>query len=48
MIDAIVGARGARGHGAEVFSLMRDSPLDAQSYLDTHVDTGAERQKEVR
>ena len=32
------------GHGAEVFSLIRDSDLDAPAYLDRFFDTGAERQ----
>lgn len=30
-------------HGAEVFSLMRSSRLDADTYLDTFFDTGDER-----
>lgn len=32
------------GHGDEVFSLMRDSDLDAEDYLDVFFDTGAEHQ----
>ncbi|WP_221320312.1 hypothetical protein [Actinoplanes sp. L3-i22] len=32
------------GHGAEVFSLMRDSALPAEKYLNTFFDTGRERQ----
>jgi hypothetical protein len=32
------------GHGAEVFSLLRDSDLDPDEYLDTFFDTGAERE----
>ena len=32
------------GHGAEVFSLMRDSKLAASDYLSRFFDTGAERQ----
>ena len=28
------------GHGAEVFSLIRDSPLAAEEYLDQFFDTG--------
>jgi hypothetical protein len=32
------------GHGDEVFSLMRDSDLDTEEYLDTFFDTGAEHQ----
>ncbi|MBM6404201.1 hypothetical protein JQN72_08080 [Phycicoccus sp. CSK15P-2] len=31
-------------HGAEVFSLMRDSDLATEQYLDRYFDTGAERQ----
>ena len=31
------------GHGAEVFSLMRTSPLEPDAYLDTFFDTGTER-----
>jgi hypothetical protein len=34
------------GHRAEVFSLMRDSDLDPDDYLDQFFDTGAERQRE--
>ncbi len=30
-------------HGAEVFSLMRDSDLSTDEYLDRYFDTGAER-----
>ncbi len=32
------------GHGDEIFSLMRDSDLDPEDYLDTFFDTGAEHQ----
>ncbi len=32
------------GHGAEVFSLLRDSELDPDVYLDTFFDTGQERE----
>ena len=32
------------GQGAEVFSLLRDSDLDPDSYLDAFFDTGAERE----
>lgn len=32
-------------NGSEVFSLMRDSELDADDYLDTFYDTGQERQR---
>ena len=31
------------GHGAEVFSLMRTSPIPPAEYLDTFFDTGSER-----
>jgi hypothetical protein len=31
--------------GSETFSLMRDSDLDADAYLDTFFDTGQERQQ---
>ena len=34
-------------HGAEVFSLIRDSELDADAYLDQFFDTGRERQNVV-
>jgi hypothetical protein len=35
------------GHGAEVFSLLRDSALPADAYLSTFFDTGAERQGNI-
>ncbi len=35
------------GHGTEVFSLMRDSDLVADAYLDIFFDTGDERQTEI-
>jgi hypothetical protein len=35
------------GHGAEIFSLMRDSDLPADTYLNTFFDTGGERQGTV-
>lgn len=35
------------GHGAEVFSLMRDSDLDPDAYVDRFFDTGTERQGTV-
>ena len=35
---------GPPGHGAEVFSLMRDSDLPADEYLYAFFDTGRERQ----
>ena len=34
-------------HGAEVFSLIRDSELDAESYVNCFFDTGDERQDEL-
>jgi pentatricopeptide repeat protein len=34
-------------HAAEVFSLMRDSDLSADAYLDQFFDTGDERQREI-
>jgi hypothetical protein len=33
--------------GAEIFSMMRDSPLDPESYLSAFYDTGAERQENL-
>ena len=35
------------GHGAEVFSLVRDSALASDDYLDQFFDTGWERQQPV-
>lgn len=35
------------GHGAELYSLMRDSPLDSETYLDTFFSTGDEHQTEA-
>ncbi|MFJ4776371.1 hypothetical protein [Streptomyces sp. NPDC088762] len=35
---------GRPGDGDEVFSLLRDSPLDGQAYLDRYFDTGQEHQ----
>jgi hypothetical protein len=32
-------------HGAEIFSLMRESPLPAAEYLTAFFDTGSERQR---
>lgn len=32
-------------HGAEVFSLLRESTLDREAYLDAFFDTGTERQQ---
>jgi hypothetical protein len=32
-------------HGSEAFSLMRDSELEPDEYLDTFFDTGQERQR---
>jgi hypothetical protein len=34
-------------HGAELFSLMRDSGEDSESYLTRFFDTGAERQERI-
>lgn len=31
-------------HGSEVFSLIRESSLEGEEYLDTFFDTGSERQ----
>ena len=36
------------GDGAEVFSLMRDSKLEPDAYLDRFFDTGSERQGKGR
>lgn len=36
------------GNGGEVFSLVRESALDADDYLDQFFDTGMERQQIVR
>ncbi len=33
------------GEHTEVFSLIRDSPLDNEAYIDRHFDTGTERQR---
>lgn len=33
------------GHGAEVFSLMRQSPLEPDPYVETFFDTGTERER---
>ena len=35
------------GHGAEVFSLMRDSQLEPEAYVDAFFDTGSEHQGSV-
>ncbi|MEU1231662.1 hypothetical protein [Streptomyces sp. NPDC005828] len=35
---------GRPGDGDEVFSLVRDSPLDEEAYLDQYFDTGHEHQ----
>jgi hypothetical protein len=37
---------GPLGQGVEVFSLIRDSALEIDDYLDTFFDTGAERQSQ--
>ncbi|MCG5461591.1 DUF4288 domain-containing protein [Micromonospora sp. MED01] len=34
-------------HGAEIFSLIRDSELNPQAYLTAYFDTGQERQGDV-
>ncbi|MFE6050445.1 hypothetical protein ACFQ6N_06810 [Kitasatospora sp. NPDC056446] len=36
---------GPPGQGAEVFSLLRDSPLEPDAYLDAFFDTGSERRQ---
>ena len=33
------------GHGVEVFSLLRESDLEPNEYIDTFFDTGGEREK---
>ncbi len=33
------------GHGAEIFSLMRSSALEAKEYLDRYYDTGCEHSR---
>jgi len=33
------------GHGAEVFSLLRESDLEPNEYIDTFFDTGGEREQ---
>ena len=35
------------GHGAELFSLLRESDLEPKEYLDAFFDTGDERQGEI-
>ncbi|MCX5205172.1 hypothetical protein OG897_27410 [Streptomyces sp. NBC_00237] len=40
---ALFSDEGAPGIGSEVFSLMRDSELAPDAYLDRHFDTGGER-----
>lgn len=42
-----LGVEGAVGDGDEVFSLIRDSDLDAEAYLDRFFDDGEEYQDEV-
>ncbi|MGW4379577.1 hypothetical protein [Kitasatospora sp. NPDC004531] len=39
------GAADAPGVGTEVFSLLRDSPLEPDAYLDAYFDSGTERQQ---
>jgi hypothetical protein len=34
------------GHGAEIFSLMRESALPTDEYLTAFFDTGSERQRD--
>lgn len=34
-------------HGSEVFSLIRESSLEGNEYLDTFFDTGSERQNKL-
>jgi hypothetical protein len=36
------------GHGAEIFSLMRESALPAAEYLTAFFDTGSERQQDAQ
>lgn len=38
---------GTPGHGAEVFSLIRECDLSPDAYLDQFFDTGLERQREL-
>ncbi|MFD7644440.1 hypothetical protein ACFV4P_27780 [Kitasatospora sp. NPDC059795] len=40
-----LGADGAPGAGAEVFSLLRDSTLEPDAYLDAYFDSRTERQQ---
>lgn len=35
------------GHGMEIFSPARDSPLEPSAYLDAFFDTGTERQRRI-
>lgn len=35
------------GDGAEMFSMMRDSELDPEEYIDTFFDTGSEHRSDV-
>ncbi|MGV9264961.1 hypothetical protein ACWDRR_09890 [Kitasatospora sp. NPDC003701] len=39
-----LATEGRPGDGDEVFSLLRDSSLDGEAYLDRYFDTGHERQ----
>lgn len=43
----LMGAEQAIGEGTEVFSLMRDSDLEADDYLTTFFSTGSERQGSI-
>jgi hypothetical protein len=36
------------GHGGEVFSLMRDSSLGEEEYLDAFFSTGSEHQQDIQ
>ncbi|TDD65057.1 hypothetical protein E1298_41770 [Actinomadura rubrisoli] len=38
---------GEPGHGVEVFSLIRDSDLEASDYISRFFDTGSERQEDI-
>ncbi|MFC6599478.1 hypothetical protein [Kitasatospora paranensis] len=39
-----LATEGRPGDGDEVYSLLRDSPLDGEAYLDRYFDTGREHQ----
>ncbi|WP_035874792.1 hypothetical protein [Kitasatospora cheerisanensis] len=40
-----LASHGTPGAGTEVFSLLRDSRLEPDAYLDAYFDTGCERQQ---